>query len=100
MVMCDNCNNILETRTESVLKFVCGTCGSEYKSQPSDTRIHHESKTAKFTRYKNGSSIFSYSTNPKEMVPCPRCAAKITAYEMSKDGVKKIRGCQCGYTWS
>jgi DNA-directed RNA polymerase subunit M/transcription elongation factor TFIIS len=99
MTICKQCKNILTKQTgSSGLKFICGSCGEEYKSTASDTRMSHESSVVKLFRPKSGTAIYHYASNPKSYTPCPECKSPITAWERTNE-FRKIHGCQCGYSW-
>jgi DNA-directed RNA polymerase subunit M/transcription elongation factor TFIIS len=99
-MLCPNCHNILQKITESnKLKFLCASCGSEFKATGSDTLIFSE-ETQLYSLSKDGRVIWSYPANQKVFKKCESksCSKKIVAWE-SDNEMNKIYGCQCGYSW-
>lgn len=97
-MLCSYCNNILEKTTESgVLKFNCGTCGSQFESKGEDSLISNDDKQI-FHLIKNGRTIWFYPSNQKVFKACIKCKSKIVAFEVDSQ-MNKIYGCSCGYSW-
>lgn len=99
-MLCPNCQNMLQKITDTnKLKFLCESCGTEYKATGVDTLIYNEDQQ-RYSLTKNGRTIWHYPANPKVMKSCqaPRCDQKIVAWENDSQ-LNKIYGCQCGYSW-
>lgn len=99
-MLCPRCNNILQKITDAnKLKFLCPTCGSDYKATGVDTLIIANDKKM-YSLAKDGRVIWFYPANQKVFKHCQAkgCKHNIVAWE--EDGeMNKIYGCQCGYTW-
>jgi DNA-directed RNA polymerase subunit M/transcription elongation factor TFIIS len=99
-MLCPHCNNILQKITDSNrLKYLCISCGSEYKASGMDTLIYSEDKKT-YSLAKDGRSIWFYPANQKVFKACQsaKCKSKIVAWEQDIE-MNKIYGCECGYSW-
>lgn len=99
-MLCPRCNNILQKITDSSkLKFMCTTCGSEYKASGLDTLIFNDDDK-KYSLTKDGRTIWFYPANQKVVKDCDskKCSKKTVAWENDVE-MNKIYGCECGYSW-
>jgi DNA-directed RNA polymerase subunit M/transcription elongation factor TFIIS len=100
-MLCPLCNNILHKNTElNKLRFVCNSCGTEYKATAEDTLIYNTNKQT-YSLSKDGRTIYYYPANQKVFRPCEsskKCNEKIVAWENDSE-LNKIYGCKCGYSW-
>lgn len=97
-MLCQKCNNLLDKTTQSgKLKFLCPTCGTEYKATGVDTMIYSEDQRT-YDIKKSGKTIWFYPANQKVRLQCPSCKSPLVAWEQDSKQVK-IYGCACGYSW-
>jgi DNA-directed RNA polymerase subunit M/transcription elongation factor TFIIS len=99
-MLCSNCNNLVKKVPDgTVLKYICSTCGSTFKTNERDTLIYESGKETHYRVMKDGRDIYHYPANQKIFKKCEKCSSPIVAFEVDKKNLTRIYGCQCGHSW-
>jgi len=100
-LLCEQCDNILEIKTEETIEFHCNGCNKTYEATPEDTlRYKKNSQTPQINDHIIKLAIF-VPTNPIYYKTCLKCKQKrlVVQIEYNRNGLAKNICKTCNYNW-